>query len=161
RSTPVQVGILPMGTANRLAKNLGIPSNFEKSLDIALTGRPIPLDVGRFNGRPFILGAGVGVDGRIMKQTDQTWSKKHLGMLSYFLKGTREMLRPGVTEFEVEGDGGIVEQRGLGVLVMNTRDLLGKFTLTPDARSDDGVFDVVILAVRGVKSFLKALRQVA
>jgi diacylglycerol kinase (ATP) len=62
----VAIAILPAGTANLLATNLGIPKDLAEAVAVGLNGTRRPLDVGRLNGERFAVMAGAGVDARIM-----------------------------------------------------------------------------------------------
>ena len=66
----VPIGIMPAGTANLLAHNLGVPENLAEAVQIALTGRRRPLDLGRINGEHFAVMAGVGFDADVMREVD-------------------------------------------------------------------------------------------
>ena len=68
---PPPIGILPAGTANLLASNLGIPSDLPGALDAALHGGDRRLDVGRVNGERFAVMAGAGFDARMIAEADQ------------------------------------------------------------------------------------------
>ena len=67
----VTVGIIPAGTANLLAKNLGIPHDLDGALEIALAGRSRRLDVGVVNGEHFAVMAGAGFDARMIEDADR------------------------------------------------------------------------------------------
>src|ERR1700681_3161094 len=58
----VSLAIIPAGTADLFATNLGIPKNIEEAVAVGLYGQPRELDVGRFNGERFVVMAGVGFD---------------------------------------------------------------------------------------------------
>ena len=63
----VPLGIIPLGTGNQLAANLGIPPDVERAVEVAVNGRPRPIDIGQLgNGRYFALMAGAGWDAEVM-----------------------------------------------------------------------------------------------
>ncbi|MCA1842972.1 MAG: diacylglycerol kinase family lipid kinase, partial [Actinobacteria bacterium] len=66
----VAIGIIPAGTANLLAKNLGIPHDLATALEIALGGQSRRLDVGLVNGEHFAVMAGAGFDARMIEDAD-------------------------------------------------------------------------------------------
>ena len=68
---PPPIGILPAGTANLFASNLGIPSDLPGALDAALHGGDRRLDVGRVNGERFAVMAGAGFDARMIAEADR------------------------------------------------------------------------------------------
>ncbi len=58
--------MLPCGTGNLLARNLGLPLSLDQALTVALTGSDRRLDVGMANGRPFVVMAGIGFDAEML-----------------------------------------------------------------------------------------------
>ncbi len=88
RKTPV--AIMPAGTGNLLAGNLGIPTDLEKAVEIAFTGERRSLDLGRLDGEHFAVMAGVGFDGAMIKDADGAL-KDRLGKLSYVWTGLRHV----------------------------------------------------------------------
>ena len=73
----VTIAILPAGTANLLASNLGIPKDLGQAVDIGLHGRSRPLDLGVVNGERFAVMAGAGFDARMIRDADGSL-KDHL-----------------------------------------------------------------------------------
>jgi diacylglycerol kinase family enzyme len=62
----IPLGVLPCGTGNLLARNLGLPLSLDEALTAALTGSDRRLDVGTANGRPFVVMAGIGFDAEML-----------------------------------------------------------------------------------------------
>lgn len=157
----LKVGILPLGTGNRMAHNLGIPLDFYEALRTILTGESCPLDVGKVNGEEcFILMAGAGADAVIMKHANQlAMSKRVIGIGAYFLPTLEQVLACPIVRFTLTADGRTTTHSGLAVLVANVGKLLGRYSFTPDARVNDGVFDVAVLAIRNKADYIKAFYQ--
>src|SRR4029077_11224789 len=86
----VTLAIMPAGTANLLATNLGIPHDLEQALDAALNGRNRPIDVGTINGEHFAVMAGVGFDAEMIDAADSS-AKEKLGKLAYVRTGVGAM----------------------------------------------------------------------
>ena len=84
----VTIAVLPAGTANLLASNLGIPMDLPGALEVALDGVRRPLDVGVLNGERFAVMAGAGFDAALMQATDRAL-KDRLGRLAYVWSGAR------------------------------------------------------------------------
>src|SRR5689334_22123870 len=84
----VSLAILPAGTANLLATNLGIPRDVAKAVRIGLRGRVYPLDVGVMNGERFAVMAGTGLDALIMDDVSRA-EKERLGRLAYVRSGVK------------------------------------------------------------------------
>lgn len=86
--TNIPLGIIPIGSGNGLARHLGIPLEFKKSLQIALEGKPILIDVGFINNHPFFCTAGIGFDAAVAA----LFSKgKKRGLINY-IKATIQAL---------------------------------------------------------------------
>jgi len=135
------LGILPFGTVNVFAKELGIPAGLNAAWHVLETGRIRTVDLGcaEFAGqtRLFVQLAGVGFDARAVRAT--TWSLKvKLGPLSYVVAGV-SILRQ--THAPIEVAPGIA---GAAVLIGNGRYYGGKVRLFPWARLDDGLLDVCV-----------------
>jgi diacylglycerol kinase (ATP) len=163
--TGVPLGLLPAGTGNLLARNLGIPPNrLDDSLQVALTGKDRPIDVGRVeigltehDEQPlrevFLVMAGLGFDAEVMAAVDPSL-KDRVGWFAYVVAGLRR-LRGRRTLVTVEVDGGQPFQRRVrAVVIGNCGTLTAGIPLMPDAVVDDGWLDVVIVSPRTVLSWL-------
>jgi YegS/Rv2252/BmrU family lipid kinase len=156
----VTVGILPAGTANLLAKNLGIPHDLDGALDIALAGRSRHLDVGVVNGEHFTVMAGAGFDARMIDDADSD-SKAHLGSLAYVRSGAAA-LRADADQVHVVVDG-VTFYEGMAscVLVGNVPRATGGLLVFNDAEPDDGRLDVGVVTAEGAIQWLRVLGRVA
>jgi diacylglycerol kinase (ATP) len=162
--TGVPMGLLPAGTGNLLARNLGIPPNrLEASLNIALTGRNRSIDVGQVEigndpddvtrREAFLVMAGLGFDAEVMAGTDPEL-KQRLGWVAYVVAGARR-LRGRRTTVTMSVDGGPVRHRRVrAVVVGNCGMLQGGIQLMPGAMPDDGWLDVVLISPRSVLGWL-------
>ena len=156
----VTVGIIPAGTANLLAKNLGIPHDLGGALDIALTGRSRRLDVGVVNGEHFTVMAGAGFDARMIEDADRD-AKAHLGRLAYVRSGAAA-LRAGADQVHVVVDGvTFYEGPASCVLVGNVPRATGGLLVFNDAEPDDGRLDVGVVTAEGTVQWLRVLGKVA
>ena len=151
------LGILPFGTVNVFAKELGIPARLDAAWRVLETGRIRTVDLGcaEFAGqtRNFVQLAGVGFDARAVRAT--TWNlKTKLGPLSYVVTGLK-LLRQ--THALVEVAPGIT---GVAVLVGNGRYYGGKLRLFPRAQLDDGLLDVCVFEKIGARELFRHLPAV-
>ncbi len=73
--TKVSLGVVPLGTGNLFARNLGIPLDISESLKTAFGKKTTTIDVGKVNGIYFTIMAGVGMDARIMRDADPDMKK--------------------------------------------------------------------------------------
>ncbi len=157
--TDTVLGLLPLGTGNSLAKELQIPRpkrwnqhRLLQAADALAGGRVQRIDLGRRtvvaegNGRYFVLWAGVGADGYLSHRLEPRpkWSKK-LGVVGYALQGLAVTPRAPVFRARVEVDGRIYEDSYVLVLISNCRRYAGgELLLNPQARLDDGLFEVCL-----------------
>ncbi|MES1208875.1 MAG: diacylglycerol kinase family protein [Pseudomonadota bacterium] len=86
----VEIAIVPVGTANLLATNLGIPRQIAGAVAIGLRGAGRRIDVGVVNGERFAVMAGAGFDAIMMRNVDAA-AKKRLGRLAYFRSSVQAM----------------------------------------------------------------------
>jgi YegS/Rv2252/BmrU family lipid kinase len=140
----VPLGVLPAGTGNLLARNLGLPSGCGAALNVALTGTNRRLDVGSANGHPFVAMAGIGFDARILASTGER-AKKRLGWVAYAVAALRELpARPVQAALHADGRP-VVHRQASCIMVGNVGALQGGVALLPAARPDDGLLDLLVL----------------
>jgi YegS/Rv2252/BmrU family lipid kinase len=154
----VALGVLPAGTANILARELGVPRDLEQAAAcitagtarrIAL-GLAIPVDAPD-RRRYFVCVAGAGPDGEIVHSIDLAL-KKRVGILAYWWGAARVTCSYGFPRFRVTANAHQVDASF--VTVGRTRRYGGPFMLTPDARLDEDAFDVVALVTRRRAAYL-------
>jgi YegS/Rv2252/BmrU family lipid kinase len=155
----VPLGVLPCGTGNLLARNLGLPLSLDEALAVALTGSDRRLDVGAANGRPFVVMAGIGFDAEMLDGADERL-KSRVGWAAYVLSALRHLHERPV-RMTLRPDGGAPQRRwASGVIVGNVGSLQGNVRLLPDAVPDDGVLDVAVLAASGWTGWLRLAADV-
>jgi diacylglycerol kinase family enzyme len=147
--TGIPLGIVPLGTGNLTARALGIPLRTSDALAVAFGGRDRQIDLATADGMPFLSMAGMGLDATVVSATPPVL-KQRLGWLGYAVAGVARL--PGRRhEFTVRlDDGPPLARLARSVVVGNAGLLPGGFTLLPDARMDDGLLDVGILAPAGL-----------
>jgi YegS/Rv2252/BmrU family lipid kinase len=138
----VRLGILPVGTVNVLAQEIGLPQgNLREAWRIIEQGKTIALDLPMANGQYFIQLAGVGLDAEVVRRTT-TDLKKTFGPLSYILSLIQiASARPPKLILETEG---WPPREGCFALIGNGRLYGGPFPLFKRASSSDGLLDVVV-----------------
>ncbi len=147
--TEARLGLLPAGTGNLLARNLGLPvDSLEAALTVALTGNTSRIDVGEVrwdDGDPdvFLVMAGMGLDAEMMAQVDEGL-KRRVGWWAYVASGARAVFRLGFGVRVAAGTSRRVSQHARTVLVGNCGQVTAGVQLIPDAAVDDGLLDVVI-----------------
>ena len=151
--TRVPLAIIPLGTGNLLARNLGLPADLDEALAVALGGTQQPIDVGRVNGTLFVVMAGLGLDAQMLSGTSEP-PKKRLGWFAYAISAVRHLGdRP--MRVTVSADGGRYRRmRAKALIVGNVGRLRGGLPLLPEARPDDGLLDAVVLTAGGLTRWL-------
>ncbi len=158
--TGIPLAVIPFGTGNLLARNLGLPIDLVEALTVALTGRDRRLDVGSANGSVFLTMAGLGLDAKMLDGASEP-VKKRYGWAAYVVSALRH-LRDRPMRITLRTDGGPpLRRRASGVIAGNVGALQGGLPLLPDAQPDDGRLDVVVLTARGVGSWLRVAAHVA
>jgi undecaprenyl-diphosphatase len=143
--TGVPLAIVPRGTANLAARALGVPPGLGAALAVGFGGHERRIDLAVANGITYAAMAGIGVDAAVVGATPERL-KARAGWLAYAATGARHALGRRTT-FRVRLDGAEpLTRRARSVVVGNVGLLPGGFLLLPDARLDDGLLDVAILA---------------
>lgn len=168
--TTVPIGLMPQGTGNLLARNLGISVDGSAAQNFArsLRGHDTVIDVGRVHATledgsatndTFLIMAGFGLDGDIMDATSEGL-KKRVGWMAYPIAGIKYITeRPErmVASFD---DGAPRTKKTTTLLVGNFGRLTGGVRLMPDASGDDGWFDSVWLSADGPLQWSALTRQI-
>jgi diacylglycerol kinase (ATP) len=156
----VTVAILPAGTANLLATNLGIPHDLPAAVDIALYGARRRLDVGMVNGERFAVMAGTGFDA-IMMQAADAGLKDRFGRLAYVWTGARAtQTKPVKMSIKVDGNPWFKAQASC-LLLGNMGTLTGGLTAFPQARPDDGLLEIGVVTAEGPIEWARVLSRLA
>lgn len=169
--TGTPLGLLPGGTGNLLARNLDLPiDSIEGALEVALTGRDKPIDVGvvtfdpsgedeRPDEKVFLVMAGLGFDAAMMAAAPEALKAK-VGWLAYVVAGSRHLLGEQVRARLTADDRAETARRVRTVLVGNCGTLTGGIRLLPDAIIDDGWLDAVTLSPKGIVSWASVAARV-
>ena len=153
------LGVLPAGTMNVFARELGIPfDNLSRAFDVLERGLVREIDLFEANGAPFLQMAGVGFDAMVIEET--TWeSKKMLGPLAYLLAAVKVLgERPPKMEI-VCADGR--REEGVAVLAGNGSLYGGQFKLFRKADNQDSKLDVLVFKEAGYRLVLDSLKGLA
>jgi YegS/Rv2252/BmrU family lipid kinase len=164
--TDVALGIIPKGTGNLLAGNLGIPHKLERAVDVIVTGHRRRIDLGRVTidgkERDFAVACGVGFDARVMQATG-TAEKGRWGKLAYLANAVREGRHVGNVSHDITIDGVKTTTDAAQVFIANFGRVGGPMQPRRKVRADDGLLDVIIVRASGpIPALLagwEALRQ--
>ncbi|MFE6234573.1 diacylglycerol/lipid kinase family protein [Cellulosimicrobium sp. NPDC057862] len=153
--TDAALAILPGGTGNLLATNLGIPARPEDGIRLALERGRRQIDVGEVDGQVFAVMAGMGLDAAMMEDAP-TALKAKAGVLAYVVSAVKH-LADDEMNLEVTVDGRTRRRRARTVLVGNVGRLQAGTNILPDAEPDNGQLEVAIVAPRNLKHWVQLL----
>jgi diacylglycerol kinase (ATP) len=157
--TNASLAVVPAGTANLFATNLGIPTDIKGAVAVGLHGGRRRLDVGRFEDERFGVMAGAGFDAAMIRDADDL--KERIGRAAYLWSGSRNLRGDGFgAEIEVDGTDWY-EGRATCILVGNLGELFGGVSVFPDARPDDGVLELGIVTAEGLLQWTRTLARTA
>ncbi len=169
--TQTAMGVLPVGTGNMWAKQLGIPTYtltnplrlHEAAAGLA-EGTIRLVDVGQVNNRYFLCWAGIGLDAQVTAEVEpRQRHTKRLGALPYAIAAVLVAREFQGVQARVSLDGGVVRGRTLLILVSNIQQYIGVLNVAREARIDDGLLDVFVFKGLGfpyaVRHLLKIISQ--
>jgi diacylglycerol kinase (ATP) len=153
---PVALAILPAGTANLFATNLGIPKDLEEAVKIGLNGSRRRLDVGQINREHFGVMAGTGLDALMIRDADAGLKDK-LGRFAYVWTGAKNMRKSSVRmRIEVDGKAWF-KGKASCLLIGNVGDVIGGISAFPDAQPDDGLLNLGVVTASGAMDWMRTL----
>jgi diacylglycerol kinase (ATP) len=155
----VPVAIVPAGTANLLAANLGIPADLAEAVRTGFHGRRRRLDLGRLNGEHFAVMAGAGFDGQLIADAGRR-HKARFGRLAYLWSGLRHV-RDRAVPMTIKVDGGTwFHGAATCVLFGNVGTITGGIRAFDDARPDDGQLEVGVATARGLLQWARTMGRI-
>ncbi len=152
------LGLIPCGRGNDLARALGIPTEPEAAVDVVLDGHSRRIDVGEANGKRFLGIASIGFDSECNRLANETHFLR--GNLVYAYSMVRTLVGWRSARFTIAADGERKRLSGYFVAVANNSVYGGGMHIAPDAKLDDGEFDVVAIGESGKLRFLRGLGEV-
>lgn len=168
-SASAEMAIVPLGTGNLLARNLGVPiNNVPNAFARALSDDAQTVDVGwvdvDLHGVPererhaFVVMVGFGVDANMIAETDDDLKDK-AGWLAYVESLGRALSASEVLPFHItKDDEPARDEEGHTLLIANCGTLQGGFTLLPDADPSDGQLDYLVLSAEGLGEWAGTLK---
>jgi YegS/Rv2252/BmrU family lipid kinase len=151
--TGVPLGIVPKGTGNQVAFNLGIPRGIEAAVDVVVNGVTVPMDLGQVaQGRYFAVAAGTGWDAAVVKLATREL-KDRWGFGAYIYAALKVGATPPTTRYRITADGETLEMDAAMVLAANmglivTNPQAFNVRIAPRATHHDGKLDLCIFAPR-------------
>lgn len=156
--TDAELIVMPAGTGNLLALNLGLPDAVGDVASLVDSGRCDRIDVGMVNGEAFLIMAGTGLDTTIMEKTDRGL-KDRLGPVAYVMTALSHL---GDDPFGISlsVDGASPETLSVAtVLVGNMGRIFGPLDVFPDADWSDGRFDVLAVTAESLAAWIAAAKE--
>lgn len=153
------LGIIPTGTGNDFIKNYISAPTFAKCLNVAVAGKPSPVDVWQCNGRLFVHGIGIGFDGQVVESMLQN-KTPFSGFLAYYYHVLRLLLTYREKQFVLTANGQPTNFDGFMVTIGNGHTFGGGFKITPGAQINDGLLDVCAISAVPVLKRPQYLKRV-
>jgi len=156
----IPIAVLPAGTGNLLARNVGIPQDVQKAVAIGLYGDRHEIDTATVNGKHFAIMAGAGFDALIMRDANDGL-KERAGRVAYVWSGARNLgQRPVKAKIDLEGrrfyKGPIT-----CVLFGNMSEVLGGIEVFEGSSPDDGLIEMGVVSARSRTQWMRTLARVA
>lgn len=170
RGRDADLAIIPSGTGNLLARNIGIPyARLEDAVAVAFSGATREIDLGiasitatdgGLHEHAFLVMAGLGIDATMIANT-RPRLKRRFGWLAYVDAGFRALPKAQKVRVRYTLDGGTTRAAQVStILVANCGSLPGNIELIPDAAVDDGTLDIAVLQPKSLFGWLLIWRKV-
>ncbi|MBR6281672.1 MAG: YegS/Rv2252/BmrU family lipid kinase [Lachnospiraceae bacterium] len=141
----VPIGYIPAGSTNDFGNSLGIDKDMRRAAEIAVNGRPYPVDIGRFNKDNFVYVAAFGIFTEVSYATSQDL-KNALGHVAYLLEAVKQLADIPSFRMQVEYDGNMIYDEFIYGMITNTKSVGGMKGIIPGAIDlQDGVFEVTLI----------------
>jgi diacylglycerol kinase (ATP) len=145
--TGTALGIVPSGSGNGLARELGLPWDPVAALGVALGRRERVIDVGDVEGHLFVNVAGIGADAQVAARFNARPGARR-GLWPYVWMGAHELFRYRAVEYTIRVGAESWREEAIVVLCANGRQYGGGAVVAPTARLDDGQLDLVVVSPR-------------
>lgn len=140
--TSTELGIIPCGSGNGLARHLHIPLDPKAAIDVINKGNRLCIDYGKINNIPFFCTCGVGFDAFVSLKFADSGKR---GLLTYLENTLHESLTYQPETYEIENEEGTVKYKAFLIACGNASQYGNNAYITPQASLTDGLMDVTIL----------------
>jgi diacylglycerol kinase (ATP) len=152
--TGIPLAILPGGTANVMAMELGIPGDTAGACRLLMTGQVRAIDFGRLGAQHFLLRVGIGAEAVMVKEAAREL-KERFGRLAYALTAIRALREAPHVRFLMNIDGQEIISEGVTCFLANSGNLgMPNLQLSSIIRVDDGRLDVVVVRAADLNSLI-------
>lgn len=140
----VRLGIIPLGSANGLASELGIPTRVDEAVRLVITGKSLPMDIVRINEDHISLHlSDLGINARIIKEFEKEGKR---GFKSYFKHFLKELVKPGKSfKCTLKTEGESITHHAYMTLIANSNKYGTGANINPSGHKDDGIFEVIMI----------------
>ncbi|HEV3059899.1 MAG TPA: diacylglycerol kinase family protein [Vicinamibacterales bacterium] len=143
----VPLGIIPSGSGNGLARELGISRRPDRAIAAALAAAPRAIDLGELDGRLFVNVAGIGIDAYVAAQFNGGGNLRR-GLIGYARITGRALFSYAPQAYRIASDHARFDTRAVVVTIANGAQYGNNARIAPDARVDDGLLDLVVVEER-------------
>lgn len=155
--TDIELGIVPAGSANGMARELDLPIDLEKNLDIILNGQSRKIDIVRINGKEISIHlSDLGLNALLIKYFE---NNKGRGKWGYFKAVFRTMWDKQLMRVHLKSDGIDEHRKAFMVVVANARKYGTGAAINPDGDLEDGQFEIIIVRKLALAELIKMLLQ--
>tara|TARA_B100001109_G_scaffold154704_1_gene125878 strand:- start:840 stop:1721 length:882 start_codon:yes stop_codon:yes gene_type:complete len=137
-----KIAIVPIGSGNGIARHFNIPLDISKSLDLILEQNFTNVDVGEVNESLFLGNVAFGLGADFIKNYQKI---KYQGLFGYIIAFVKTLLNIKEKHFIIDIDGERIATSPLILIISNTKQQGYDFTVTPKAKTDDGLLDMAII----------------
>ena len=137
-----KIAIVPIGSGNGIARHFNIPLDISKSLDLILRHNYSYVDIGKVNESLFLGNVAFGIGADFIKNYHKI---KNKGLVGYFLAFIKTIFSIKEKQFIIDIDGERIISTPLILIVSNTNQQGYNFTVSPKAKTDDGLLDMFII----------------
>ena len=152
--SPVPLGLLPGGTVNVFAREVGIPLRARAACRALAQAESRTIPVGMVGDRPFLMMAGIGLDAEVVRRLEPGF-KRRLGALAFWIRGLALLVTHPFPPFTVRINGG--EHMATSLIAGKIRHYGGKYVVTPEARLEKPSLDVILFQGRSAFAHLRLL----
>ncbi len=138
------LGVIPSGTVNVWAREVGIPLDFPGARDVLIGGQTRRIDLGKINDDYFLLMVGIGIDGEVTQAVEKKTAKR-FGVLGYLFVGTWLGLGYPAFRATLQMDDHVIKTNPIQIIIGNTQLYAGAIKYTWQAKCDDGLLDICIV----------------
>mgnify|MGYP001415563052 CR=1 FL=1 len=154
----IPLGIIPIGSVNILALDLGISNDVKQACNQIINGSLKKIDIGKVNKHYFSAMAGIGFDAKVIKHTPIQFKKKH-GLLSFFYIAFKLLPTYKFRPIHVSIDTNTPVQTAYFIIINNSKYYGGKFIVSPQSSLTDGKLDISLLKKGNFISLLRFFKH--